>query len=41
MSEFTLHCFAESGNAYKVALMLELCGADWQPAGVAFFTIGE
>ena len=21
MSEFTLHCFAESGNAYKVALM--------------------
>ena len=29
MSEFTLHCFAESGNAYKVALMLELCGADW------------
>ena len=38
MSEFTLHCFAESGNAYKVALMLELCGADWQPSGVAFFT---
>ena len=38
MSEFTLHCFAESGNAYKVALMLELCGADWQPAGVPFFS---
>lgn len=38
MSEFTLHCFAESGNAYKVALMLELCGADWKPSGVAFFS---
>ena len=37
MSEFTLHCFAESGNAYKVALMLQLCGADWQPHRVAFF----
>lgn len=38
MIEFTLHCFAESGNAYKTALMLELCGADWQPAGIAFFS---
>lgn len=38
MPDFTLHCFAESGNAYKAALMLELCGADWQPQGVAFFT---
>lgn len=37
MAEFTLHCFAESGNAYKVALMLQLCGADWQPERVAFF----
>ncbi len=37
MAEFTLYCFAESGNAYKVALMLELCGADWQPRGVEFF----
>lgn len=37
MSEFTLHCFTESGNAYKVALMLELCGADWTPKRVAFF----
>lgn len=40
MTEFTLHCFSESGNAYKAALMLELCGADWQPQRVAFF-IGE
>lgn len=37
MAEFTLHSFAESGNAYKVALMLELCGGDWRPQGMAFF----
>ncbi len=37
MAEFTLHCFAESGNAYKAALMLELCRADWEPRKVAFF----
>ena len=37
MTEFTLKCFAESGNAYKAALMLELCGADWKPEGVDFF----
>jgi len=37
MADFTLQCFAESGNAYKVALMLELCGADWEPKRVAFF----
>jgi glutathione S-transferase len=37
MAEFTLHCFAESGNAYKVALMLQLCGADWEPTRVGFF----
>jgi hypothetical protein len=30
MSEFQLYCFAESGNAYKAALMLELCGVDWE-----------
>ena len=32
-----LHCFAQSGNAYKVALMLELCGEDWEPVFVDFF----
>ena len=37
MSEFTLHCFAQSGNAYKAALMLELAGADWQPRFVDYF----
>jgi len=37
MAEFTLHCFAESGNSYKVALLLTLCGGDWKPERVAFF----
>lgn len=37
MSEFKLHCFAESGNAYKAALMLELTGQPWQPVFVDFF----
>ena len=32
-----LHCFAESGNAYKCALALELAGLDWQPVFVDFF----
>jgi glutathione S-transferase len=27
----------ESGNAYKVALMLELAGCDWEPVFVDFF----
>ena len=33
-----LHCFGESGNAYKVALMLELAGFEWQPVWVDFFS---
>lgn len=37
MSEYTLYCFAQSGNAYKPALMLNLCGADWTPRFVDFF----
>lgn len=40
MAEFTLHCFLESGNAYKAALMLALCGADWEARRIAFF-VGE
>ena len=28
VAEYTLYCFAQSGNAYKAALMLNLCGAD-------------
>lgn len=39
-SEYRLHCMAQSGNAYKVALMLELAGADWQPLWVDFFNGG-
>ena len=37
MAEFRLYCFAQSGNAYKAALMLQLCGADWEPRFVDFF----
>ncbi len=34
---YQLHCFAQSGNAYKVALALELMGQDWDPVFVDFF----
>ena len=37
MSEYTLYCFAQSGNAYKPALALELAGADWAPRFVDYF----
>lgn len=36
MAEYELYCFGESGNSYKVALMLALCGLDWAPRRVAF-----
>lgn len=32
-----LHCFGESGNAYKAALALEFSGLDWAPVHVDFF----
>ncbi|MGR3796139.1 glutathione S-transferase family protein [Vannielia sp. SX4] len=32
-----LHCFGESGNAYKAALALELAGLEWEPVYVDFF----
>ncbi len=32
-----LYCFGESGNAYKAALTLELCGISWEPVFVDFF----
>src|SRR6204780_5442223 len=41
MAEYPLHCFAQSGNAYRAALMLNLIGADWQPIYVDFFKGGE
>jgi len=33
----SLYCFGESGNAYKVALQLELSGIAWEPVYVDFF----
>jgi glutathione S-transferase len=41
MSEYQLYCFAQSGNAYRAALMLNLIGAKWQPIFVDFFKGGE
>jgi glutathione S-transferase len=37
MAEYTLYCFAQSGNAYRAALMLNLVGANWKPEYVDFF----
>jgi glutathione S-transferase len=37
LAEYVLHCFGESGNAYKAALMLELAGCDWEPRFVDYF----
>src|SRR5689334_2467737 len=41
MSEYKLYCFAQSGNAYRAALMLNLIGAKWKPVWVDFFKAGE
>jgi glutathione S-transferase len=41
MAEHKLYCFAQSGNAYRAALMLNLIGADWEPIYVDFFVSGE
>jgi glutathione S-transferase len=37
MAEYQLYCFAQSGNAYRAALMLNLIGADWKPVWYDFF----
>jgi glutathione S-transferase len=37
MADYTLYCFAQSGNCYKAALALELGGADWAPRFVDYF----
>ena len=37
MSTYKLYGFGESGNSYKVALMLELCGSAWTPCLVDYF----
>jgi glutathione S-transferase len=38
MPEYELYCFAQSGNCYRAALMLNLIGADWKPVFVDFFS---
>jgi len=40
MAEYQLYCFAQSGNAYRAALMLNLIGADWEPTFVDYFSKG-
>ena len=40
MAEYELYCFAQSGNSYRAALMLNLIGADWKPTFVDFFAKG-
>lgn len=37
MADYRLWCFAESGNAYKAAFMLNACGLEWEPVVVDFF----
>src|ERR1700691_5042065 len=41
MAEYQLYCFAQSGNAYRAALMLNLIGANWEPIYVDFFKAGQ
>jgi len=41
MPEYRLYCFAQSGNAYRAALMLNLIKANWEPVFVDFFKGGE
>ena len=36
MADYRLYCIPESGNSYKIALMLALCGADWEPLFVDY-----
>ena len=37
MADYQLYCFAQSGNAYKAALMLTLAKASWTPILVDYF----
>ncbi len=36
MSAYRLHYFPESGNSYKLALMLTLCGQEFEPVWTDF-----
>ncbi len=40
MPDYQLYCFAQSGNAYRAALMLNLLGARWKPVWIDFFGAG-
>jgi glutathione S-transferase len=40
MPDYQLYCFAQSGNAYRAALMLSLIGANWKPMWMDFFGAG-
>lgn len=37
VAEYELYCFAQSGNSYRCALMLNLIGAAWKATWVDFF----
>jgi glutathione S-transferase len=37
MTDYKLYCFAQSGNAYRAAVMLNLIGAKWEPVWYDFF----
>jgi len=36
-ADYTLYCFAQSGNAYKAALTLAVTGSSWAPRFVDYF----
>jgi glutathione S-transferase len=36
MTNYRLHYFPESGNSYKIALMLTLCGQSFEPVWTDF-----
>jgi glutathione S-transferase len=40
MTDYQLYCFAQSGNCYRAALMLNLIGAKWEPVWIDFFGAG-
>jgi glutathione S-transferase len=41
MAEYRLHGFSVSGNCYKVALMLAICGADWEAVATRRADLGD
>ena len=40
MPDYQLYCFAQSGNCYRAALMLNLIGAKWESIWIDFFGSG-